>query len=64
MTKVPDLLEILPIEIWTESEAGQELFTLVRRGYVRYTRINATFGRFEAIPPDERRPRLVKGHTS
>lgn len=41
------LLGRLPLEVWTEGPDGQALLELSRRGLCKYTRLNATLGRFE-----------------
>jgi len=40
-------LEAAPVEIWTESERGQQYFELTRMGYANYRRKNATLGVFK-----------------
>lgn len=47
------LLASLPIEIWTDSEDGQTLFELWRRGLCTYKRLNSTLGRFGPIAADK-----------
>lgn len=43
------LLASLPRELWTESEDGQALLYLANHGECKYTRMNATLGRFDPI---------------
>lgn len=44
-----DLLRDLPVEVWTESDVGQALLALAKAGRCKYTRLNATLGRFERL---------------
>lgn len=44
-----DLLNDLPVEIWTESDIGQLMLQLAREGRCRHIRLNSTLGRFEKI---------------
>lgn len=48
-----DLLRDLPVEIWLESDVGQSLLALAREGKCKYTRMNATLGRFDRIESDQ-----------
>lgn len=45
---VEDLIRELPIEIWLESDVGQELLKAAKEGKCRYVRLNSTLGRFES----------------
>lgn len=45
-----DLLRDLPIEVWTEGDIGRTLLQLAKNGRCKYTRLNTTLGRFEAVP--------------
>lgn len=40
-------LEAAPVEIWTDSERGQQYVELTRMGYAYYRRKNATLGVFK-----------------